>query len=342
MHYEDYTFIDFVKDEFYRSWVLDPGYESNLFWSKWIANHPEKLNEINQARDFILGVGYDDYQLMPEEDFDKLHENIIRFQNEHHYKNNPGNPRKGPSSFWYYAAAILLLGIVAGTTFLISSSNFSETGIVNIVYQTNETRMGAKKTFALSDGTKVKLNSESSLRFPEIFKGPYREVYLQGEAFFEVAENPEQPFLIHSSGFVTEVKGTSFNIRAYTNESQKIAVVTGLVEVYVPGGESTPVYPQQMAILNQVENSFEITSFDPVKEFGWRENVLHFDNEKLSTVFKQLERWYGVKMNVSDESILKEIYQGEYKDESLHNVLTGISFTTGFQFEIKDKEVLIE
>lgn len=343
MQYEDYTFAEFIKDDFFRTWVVAPDYENNLFWEKWIAKHPEKINDINKARKFILDLNYQDFYPMPEEDFDNLHENIIRYQNEHQFRDELKKAsRRGFSGYWYMAAAILLIGLVTGVTYFTNEGELAGPQETVVIYQTNETPAGAKKTFVLTDGTRVKLNSESSLRFPDEFTGTYREVYLQGEAFFEVAENKEQPFLIHSTDFITEVKGTSFNIRAYLDAPQKIAVVSGLVEVYVPGKKSTPVYPQQMATLNSENNGFEITSYNPVKELGWRQNILHFDNEKLSQVFEILERWYGVEMKINNATILDEIYQGEYKNESLHNVLTGISFTTGFQFEIKDKEVLIE
>jgi len=343
MHYEEFTFIDFLKDEFFRSWVLKPDYENNLFWQNWIAKHPDKINDIDKARSFILGIRYQEQQPMPEEDFDQIHENIIRFQNEHHFKTELAKHRKGKSAtFWYVAATVLLIGLIAGVANWVNETGFSAPQDITIAYKTNQAPAGAKKTFVLSDGTRVKLNSESSLRFPDTFSGNYREVYLQGEAFFEVAENSKQSFLIHSTGFITEVKGTSFNIRAYLDEPQKIAVITGLVEVYVPGKEATSVYPQQMATLNSDSSRFEITSYDPVKELGWHNNILHFDNEKLLHVFQKLERWYGIEIEVSNASILKEIYQGEYKDESLHNVLTGISFTTGFQFEIEEKKVFIK
>ena len=340
MKYEDFTYIDFIKDDFFANWVLKPNYESDLFWKKWMANHPHKIQEIDKAKKFIQKISYEKNYSLSEKDFDRVHENLIRFQSEYKYKSTK-TKRSSNSFYWYAAAAVLLIGLFTfiSTNFIIDEQ--PTYGPEVVTYKTTKTIRGMKHTFQLPDGTLVKLNSESSLQYPESFTSDNRVVYLEGEAYFEVENNPDKPFIIYSSGFKTEVKGTSFNIHAYEDDIKKVSVVSGLVAVSLPDKDASFVYTKQMAVLDSKANKFQITKYDPLNEIGWKDNILHFEDVKLKQVFERLERWYGVDIIVNNKTILNDIYQGEYKNESLDNVLTGIGYTSEFQFTIENKKVYI-
>jgi transmembrane sensor len=336
MNFKEYSYIDFIENEHFVKWVLRPDSETNLFWNRWIANNPDREQEFSTARQFILNLKYKDPYHLNEGDFDRIHEKIIHYQCNH----KPEKKFQFIKKYWSAAAAILIF-----VAFISIFQRFSLPDTTNVtnenIYKTTQTVKGAKHTIRLPDGTIVKINSESSLQYPISFSDGLREVFLEGEAFFEVANDIERPFIIHSSGFTTEVIGTSFNIQAYQDDIKKVTVLTGKVKVYTSDGISEYISSGQMAVLTNENDQIEIKGFNTMAEIGWKDGILYFHNESLGNVFQRLERWYGVNITVSNPKILSELYRGEFKNESLDNVLTGMGYTSGFNFKIENNKVLI-
>lgn len=337
MTYKNYSDTDFIKDEFFVKWVSDPDEETDLFWKRWIANHPEKRKEIETAKKFIQDLQYADQYSLPEKTFSQIHENIIRFnRSQKNYEVHDKNYRR-----WWLAAAAITLIIVSIGVFRLNKSDKPDTNVA-ITYITKETVNGVKHTISLPDGTKVKLNSGSSIKYPESFTDGSREVFLDGEGFFEVTENPQKPFIVRSSNIETQVIGTSFNMRAYKNEHvSKVAVLTGMVKVSLSDVESVLIAPKQMAVYDQDAQNLITSGFNFAEEVGWKEGILNFANEPLSQVFQELEVWYGIKIQPGDHVSLTDVYKGEFKNETLENVLSAIAYASGFQYYIEEKNVFI-
>ncbi len=212
-----------------------------------------------------------------------------------------------------------------------------------IAYVTRETPSGVKTTIKLPDGSTVKLNSNTSLRFPRQFEPDLRKVYLNGEAFFEVVQDKSAPFIIESQNLETQVLGTSFNVRAFENESQvKVAVVSGLVKVQPEAIPAQYLEPEQMAIYDREKHLLDQMEFDYRLEIGWKEGLLYFQDMPIEEVFRTLENWYGVTIEVKNDRLLEGTYSGEYQNESLDNVLAGIGYASGFNFSIEDKVVTLK
>ncbi|MDN5214353.1 DUF4974 domain-containing protein [Fulvivirgaceae bacterium BMA12] len=337
MTYKNYSDTDFIKDEFFVKWVSDPDEETDLFWKRWIANHPEKRREIEVAKKFIQNLQYADEYSLPEKMFSQIHENIIRFDKSQQNQ-RLSNKRRG--KWWLAAAAITLLFVSVGI-FRYNRNHKAETAIA-VTYITKETINGVKHTISLPDGTKVKLNSGSSLRYSENFSAGKREVFLEGEAFFEVTEDRQNPFIVRSKDIVTQVLGTSFNVRTYKNERlSKVAVITGKVKVSSANVKPVLLTPKQMAVYDQNARKLITREFDFTEEVGWKEGILNFMNEPLEQVFRELEVWYGVKIQLEDQISLTDVYKGEFKNETLDNVLSAIGYTSGFQYHIEGKNVFV-
>ena len=184
------------------------------------------------------------------------------------------------------------------------------------------TRKGQKATITLTDGTKVYLNVDSKLSFPEHFAADQRAVTLEGEAFFEVTRDPKRPFTITSGDLTTTVLGTSFNIKAFAGEAQQVTVATGQVKVRSarPGGA-----PQEV-VLNPYQQAFYDgqLSKQPVDIrplVAWREKVLRFDEVSLAEAAVVLERWFDVSIVLEDERIHACTINGTYVNETLPNIL---------------------
>jgi len=206
---------------------------------------------------------------------------------------------------------------------------------------------GQKYTMKLSDGTIVKLNSGSSIRFPEKFSDSLRVIEFEGEGFFEVAKDHTRPFVIRSGKISTTVLGTSFNLRSRsTSEKFEVAVVSGSVKVsHIGVGDNLDeryLTPNQQAVFDNANNTFKIQGFDPEKVLAWVNGIVVFENSSLVEIKNKLENWYGVEIDISGlNRKISKGYTGNYKDKSLETVLDGISYVLDFKYEIKGKRVII-
>lgn len=196
-------------------------------------------------------------------------------------------------------------------------------------YNTMQTPKGRQFNLRLPDGTVVWLNAASTLRYPVAFSGKERRVEIKGEAYFEVAQNRQQPFIVSiNERAELEVLGTSFNVNAYDNEA---SIRTALVEgsVRVDGNTNRPeknavvLKPGQMARI-QGADKISVERFDTDKVLAWKNGAFNFNGASLEEIMRQLERWYDIE--VEYEKGVPDIRLGGElsRDVSLADLLKGL------------------
>ncbi|WP_215222745.1 FecR family protein [Echinicola shivajiensis] len=333
MKYVNYDIEDFLTDEFFVKWVKSPDEDTEHFWRKWLENHPEKINVVLKASDIIQSVNYRAEVKISDADYTEMYEDIIRAEPERIIKS-----RKIYTGWIKNIAAAILVGAC-----LILSYN-----IINIPEKVEEVKpelvtksnpSGRKSIISLSDGTTIHLNSESSLTFPKTFGDSIREVELQGEAFFDVAEDKEKPFIIHSKDVQIKVLGTSFNV----NQSEKleVALVTGKVAIEDDLGNKIMLAPKEMLTMEE-KGTFNKSIFDPMKVIGWKDKYLVFKKDSWEDVKKKIEKWYGMKIYGGDIFPKEWSYTGIYHQETIERVMEGIGITSNFNYEIKGNTITIK
>ncbi|WP_408030357.1 FecR family protein [Tenacibaculum xiamenense] len=223
------------------------------------------------------------------------------------------------------AASIAILFSLASLYFLNNTHNEQQIEIAQ--NDVKETQYGQKFTLTLSDGTIVKLNSDSRIIYPKKFSGSTREIELEGEAFFDVAHNPDKPFIIKTGDLSTKVLGTSFNIQAY-KESKNIEVTlaTGKVALYNKNKLTSNLTPSEQASFSKTSGELNIKKVDISKYIEWKEGVLRFENTSLAEASIKLEKWFGVQFKFENDQIKNCHFTGVFKNESLQNILDNISF----------------
>ena len=212
---------------------------------------------------------------------------------------------------------------------------------VELITRTNP--KGQKSTITLPDGSQIKLNAESSLTFESDFGEKNRIVSLSGEAFFEVRRDVEMPFIIRTGKLQTKVLGTSFDVRSYESEGNiQVVVVTGEVEVSDSLGTAVILNPKEVLEYSVYEGNIKRSVCRDFKSvIGWKDGFLVFDNEPIPKVVEKLENWYGVNIDSSDGCRIAGFYPGEYHNKSLETVMDGISYASGFQYQIVNDSTLI-
>ncbi|NDV59591.1 FecR family protein [Bacteroides sp. 519] len=209
-----------------------------------------------------------------------------------------------------------------GTSILIDSTQLNYQLAENvsqkkeIIYNKIDVPQGGEYTLTLSDGTKVYLNSMTSLRFPVRFTENVREVELNGEGYFEVTPD-SKPFIVKYNNVAVEVLGTSFNISAYTGEESHTTLVNGSVKVSLGTGENCVLEPSQQAYIKPGSNLMNVRTVDTSLYTSWIHGKIHFKDERLEDIMDYLAKWYDMTVFYADPSI-KNIRFGcnvnRYKD----------------------------
>ncbi len=252
---------------------------------------------------------------------------------------------------WSSVAAVLVLFTVIGAVFLTIDSQRVEEHVNSVTYIEKSNPRGQKSTVFLKDGSKVILNSSSSIRYASNFGETHRDIELIGEAFFEVAKNKDVPFNVISGDITTRALGTSFNIKAYPQQEEvKVSLFTGKTKVFFndkKDNEQEEGYildPGQSLSFNSKMRLFEKGQFDSRKVLSWKDGILYFENEKFDNVVSILEEWYDVDITVDYGQMDKSAYDGingEFKNESLENVMRVMNHSRDFEYTLKGKQVKI-
>ena len=244
------------------------------------------------------------------------------------------------------AAAILLLPLLTFSIWQYSQINNFNHAIAQNSITTPPT---LRSVFTLPDGTKVWLNGNTTITYPTFFKGKERLVELNGEAYFKVAHNKQQPFIVNIGKIFIEAVGTEFNCMAYNDDNKNETLLTeGKVNILLKGmkGRKTvaTLSPNEMVVFDNNQQHFNIRKVDPTKYIAWKKGQIIFKNDALSDVFQRLERWYNVEF-VYDDNLKKDYaFTGSFEGEELTQILNYIELTTPVRFEVlksvKDNEEL--
>ncbi len=336
--YSNYSADDFLDDPSFRSFVYKENVADIHFWNDWIRSHPDKISEIEEAIYLLRNIYANDQRSLDKEEREKeLVKTFSRIKEDR-------------QALWYswqrIAAAIALILIPLGLFYWNKVSQIEEVPFGQVEWVEKTAPYGQKLTTMLSDGSVIKLNSGSKMRFPKEFSASSREVYLEGEAFFEVKRDTSRRFLIHTRGMLTTVLGTSFNIRAYPGDkTAAVAVATGKVLVQGEGRQGN--FKENMTLNANEMAKYDRSNLNLLKsnsvgaEFSWTEGILYFDKTPVPGLIKTLERWYGKPIRVDNEEFKDKTYSGVFENESLKNVLEGIKFEADINYEINENEVLI-
>ena len=243
---------------------------------------------------------------------------------------------------------ILITGFLAW--FLMDLANQPDSNGTILI--TKNTARGQKLTLTLPDGTTVQMNSESTLTFPQEF-GKTRQIALKGEAFFMVTRDEKRPFLVKTAHLTTKVLGTSFNIKAFDKEHIEVTVASGKVKVEpspqtedetspLKGGPRGVILtPNQQAIFNTNNNILKKRNINATDFIAWKEGILNFSEVRFQEVVRDLERWYGIDINIINPRLNECIVIGQYQHESLETILKSFKFLMEIEYEFNKDGVTI-
>lgn len=211
-----------------------------------------------------------------------------------------------------------------------------------LIYNTVRVPRGGEYNLKLSDGTHVYLNSMSQLKFPVQFSGKLREVELTGEAYFDVEENMEKPFIVKTKNATLEVLGTSFNVKAYEGENNEaVTLEKGRVKVSGDLAGEVILNPGYQSVIDIASNNISVKKVDPWLYTGWKNGKFYFHENRLEDIMSTLTRWYDAKVFYYNPSVKELKFSGILdKYEDINSIIDIIALTDEVKVEIKNKTIV--
>ena len=213
----------------------------------------------------------------------------------------------------------------------------------DMVYNTLMVPANGEYQLVLADGTKVFLNSGSEIRYPEVFGKDRREVFLRGEAWFEVAKDSGRKFLVHAGAMDVKVLGTSFNVKAYEKlETVATTLVEGSVEIACDG-ESFRIVPGEQFVYDKNSREANVMMVDTELYTSWKDGYYKFRQATLEEIMTTLSLWYGLNVFYQNESAKHVEFTGKVKRyEDIRTLLDKFEQTENVVFDIKENNVFIK
>lgn len=202
---------------------------------------------------------------------------------------------------------------------------------------------GGEYHLVLSDGTKIWLNSQSTLRFPTVFQGEERRVELTGEAYFDVIPG-EKRFVVETKGMDVRVLGTAFNVNAYDDEAVvRTTLVKGKVEIVSDGRTACVLTPGEQSIWNRSTEVVEVLKVNTSLYTRWKNGQFVFRNNTLEDIMRALARWYDMEYEFEDSNLRQIRFYGVLdRFEDVEGLLTQFEKTGKVKFEYHQKKVIIK
>jgi transmembrane sensor len=222
---------------------------------------------------------------------------------------------------------------------------------------------GTKTKTQLPDGSTVWLNAGSKVTYSGNLSGPTREVYLEGEAYFDVVKQPLHPFIVHTGNINIRVLGTAFNVKSYsTDKTIETTLLRGLIKITKQDDTSKAVYlhPNQKITIERNNSAglsgtmnaaipvsaypistVDVSSVKEIQETAWMFNRLSFNGDDFETMAEKLERWYDVKIVFEDDAVKKIHFKGSLENETIQEALKALQLATPFNYKIINNEIHI-
>lgn len=354
-NYKDYSVEDFIADDNFIRWVRFSDKKDNDFWSGFIAENPRKLSEINEAIQFLELLREQGPGLQSQE-VDWLQQQIadrIDVPVSASMVHQIVNATSRKNRVYAYAAVITITLLAFASWYLIAfdASAPIETITMQKEYPADHLKQhvipkGARSRVTLEDGTQVWINAGSRLQYsPDFLKGATRDVYLEGEAFFDVTSDKSHPFIVHVQGVEIKVLGTSFNVKGY-EEDAKIEATLVHGQIAIAGesvNENVTLAANQRAVFEKekkdlvVENNVETDTYT-----SWRRGVLAFDDQPVYEIIPILERTFNVNIHTDDASSLDCRFTAKINNKSLKEVLELFRTSDTIEYAIVADDVYIK
>ncbi|GAB3917400.1 FecR family protein [Larkinella terrae] len=364
--YLTYTPEEFATDDYFIHWVLSTDLEAETFWQNWLDVYPFKRSDVETARQLVLTANQLPEPAVSETEIAALKQSVF---DRIDANESPKTVVRTLFSRWYWAAAVLAGLVGLGGWYLVTQQRANKAEYAQLVKQATEkydlveveNQTKPTRLIVLPDGSSVLLKKGSKLSYPTYFSRSVREIYLSGEAFFEIAKDPNRPFFVFANEIVTKVLGTSFNVKAFPDDKRiQITVKTGKVSVYETKSpeaaqqaknrrlEGLVLNPGQEVVFSKEADQMEanvvshtVPMVSPKKSGTIQEMAFEYDETPVSEIFSQLEKTYTIRIDYDHALLGNCPVTASLTDEPLYEKLKLTCRAIRAQYEIVNGEVVV-
>lgn len=353
---------DLLSDESFIHYCRQSSIEDVAFWENFIKTNPGKAELVREANEKFVEI----FNVLASADLEQQVERLNNSINISHSAQvikmeQPLKKKAGKISgliIKVCAAAMLVAGL------------FISIRYINVHANSNKiftAACGERKNIQLPDGSYVTLNAASTIEINNDFGSASRDVYLQGEAFFDVKHNEKIPFIVHTTAMDVKALGTAFNVKAYQNEKfTEASLIRGLVEVTLKEEHNSTVllHPNEKIMWKSIaaanidskelkgKKNDELIPADSIKrkigtsndgiikEIAWKSNKLVFEDEPFEEIALLLERWYNAKITFNDNDIRNYRFTGIFEKEDLNTLLDLLKESRDFNYTTEPGEII--
>jgi transmembrane sensor len=351
---EDYTVEDFLDDPHFIKWVSAPDLHSTIYWNSIIEHYPQKKQDVMNARRLWqamqakpLAVSPTAISNLKTNIFDRIELSLVQEEID---DKSQANPKRSYWKYWGLAAAIIALIIVAGISLIdnrkgVPADIRPDKALSKVNFEEQIVPKGRRTMLELQDGSTIWLNSDTRIEYNKDFMaGATREVYLKGEAYFKVAPDKSRPFIVHTENVSIRVVGTSFNVKAYDNDSRiETTLVEGKIMIQNKEQEGKiDLSPNQRAVFSKKKQNILIENYTRTENYtSWKNGVLTFEDEPMREIIPVLERWYNVAFHVEDNAMLDCQFTAKVNNKSLAEVLELFKASEKITYRIQGRQVFL-
>ncbi|MFT3704279.1 MAG: FecR family protein [Agriterribacter sp.] len=343
-------------------------------WENYLLIFPDQAGNMEEAKSIVLGISGMYSEQQQQSALSELQSAVAsKYNNEKPFVEEESMPTRSFQfgKIWKYAAAAVVVGAglfvwlnkpaptqnIAPVVAAVTTKEAAP-----LVYETN---YGEKKTITLPDGSKVVLNAKSILKTDKDFGVTGRNVYLTGEAFFDVTHNAQMPFIVNMNKFEVKVLGTMFNVKAYAEDRiQEASLIRGKVQVIMKKeNKSIFLSPNEKAVIQndevtrrgiheemnkvQLDEAPKVTAVtynskdSSIRETSWVYDRLDIYDKPFSQIRTDLERLYNVDIEFKDKKVANYRFSATFEKETIEQVLKALQLSYPFHYSIKENEITI-
>ena len=336
--YQSYNATDFIADDSFLNWVLSDDKKSAVFWRKFLAENPQKQKEVDKAIKIIKSLEFQDEVVLNPFQKEKLLEKInSRIDSLKNGNQQPKGIKR--RSILRYTGIAASFAIIAFLSYFFLN-NFQRTTI--------STDFAEKREMMLPDGSSVILNANSEISYAKDWNGDNsREVWLEGEAFFEVVKtrgrnNVPKTFLVHSGNLNVEVLGTSFNVGERRGET-KVTLLTGKVKLENKLDKSAApliLEPGEHAEVSTKDKVLKKSKVNTRKYASWVDDLMIFEATELGEIKYVLEDNFGLEVVFEDPKLMQRKFTGVIKTGNIEEFLRTLELSFDIDVTNKDGKII--
>lgn len=320
------TVEDIIADEGFQAWYAGVDKEAVQAWESRMAAHPEMAALVAEAREYMTALSVREREI-PAGQVAAAGQRLMAA-----LASDTATPvislQRRTSRWWWAAAAVLLIGIST----VVLWNRPSSPALVQTAY-------GEIRKQQLPDGSTVMLNANSEISFKGWKEGACREIWLKGEAFFQVAKTPSKAsFIVHTERFDVVVTGTQFNVMNRAGKTN-VMLTEGSVTLKTPDGKEIYMKPGDFVEFTNEQPEMKTAREENV--LAWKDKKLYFEKTPLSVAVQKIEELYGVKIRLANKTVADKTLTGIMSNDNLDDLLQAVEVATDFHVVRKHDEILI-